>query len=104
MTGSNRRKRLQPGAGGGGLYQKVRRRLRASPAGIESLGVESSPPVPLSHRPPFPRERGNAIRIDLPIEGSGEIPRKGFSLWQDRPSYVPPLPVGGRAMGEGDRG
>jgi hypothetical protein len=52
----------------------------------------SSPPVPLSHRPPTDRERGDAIRIDLPEEA------------RERPSQVPPLPGEGRAMGEGDRG
>jgi len=49
---------------------------------------QTSPPGPLSHRPPANRERGNPQPL-------------AFSeLWV----VVPPLPVVGWAMGEGARG
>jgi hypothetical protein len=43
-----------------------------------------TPPAPLSHRPPFPRERGELVRSSSKGPGGGA-----------------PLPVGGGAMGEG---
>jgi uncharacterized membrane protein YbhN (UPF0104 family) len=58
-------------------------------AGSEGTPSEASPPSPLSHRPPPDRERGNGVSRESQ---------------ENLAQQDPPLPVGGRAAGEGDRG
>ncbi len=70
-------------------------------------GAGSSPPVPLSHRPLFHRERGDACSALRRGPGIGLAGTPGGLAACYRHTckhYVPPLPVGGGAMGEGARG
>jgi len=81
------RGRLEAAALAAALGEVVRRHevLQAVFRDIGGMPVVDLTPDPLSHRPPFHRERG---RLDL------ELARAG----------VPPLPGAGGAMGEGARG
>ncbi len=62
--------------------------VRRLPATVDLDGAAPHP-RPLSHRPPFPRERGERLSTH---------PVPSLSV------FFPPLPVGGGAMGEGGQG